>query len=141
MLDACREVGRRYDVPYVGRAIGPDDTHGRREDDQERHDRYQAENFGKNQVVRRVYPHDFKSINLLGYAHRSQFRGNVGSHLPGQDKTHDGTGKLKKHDLPRRVSGHPAWHPWTFDVYLHLDADHSPNEERNQEHDRDGIDP
>ena len=85
-----------------------------------------------NEVAGRVDTHDLQGINLLGDAHRTDFRGDVRPHLSCQNQAHDGTGKLQEHDFTCGVAADPTRHPWTLDVKLHLDADDGTYEKGNK---------
>ena len=77
MLQSQRQVIGRHDVPNIGGRIGSDNTHCRREDDQEWHDGEQTENLWQNEVAGRVDAHDVKGINLLCYPHGAELRCDV----------------------------------------------------------------
>ena len=127
-------------MPHVGRAVGTQDAHAAGEDDQEGHDGEHTGNLGQYEVACRVDAHDFQGVNLLRDAHGAQLGGNVRADFSGQDETHDAAGELEQHNLARGVTCHPAGHPRTLDVELHLDANHGTYEERDEQHDADGVD-
>ena len=124
----------------VGRAVGTDNTHGTGENDQQGHDGHHAENLGQNQVAGRVDTHDIQRVNLLCYTHSAYLRGNVRSYLAGEYQTHDAAGEFQQHDFTRCIAAHPTGHPRRLDVQLHLDADNGTDEERDKQHNADGVD-
>lgn len=124
----------------IGRAISTDNAHSRTENNKEWHDGDQSQYLGQDEIRRRIDAHDVERVDLLRDTHRSQFRGNVATHLSGQYQTHDRTGELEQHNLTRGIPRHPPRHPWALDIHLHLDADHGSDEERNQQHDADRVD-
>jgi hypothetical protein len=139
MLQAQRQVVGCNQVTDVGRPVGAHDAHGRREDDEERHDRDESQYFRQDKIAGRVDAHDVERVYLLRHAHGSQFRGDVRPHLSRQYQTHDGTGKLQQHHLSRGIAGHPAGHPGTLDVHFHLNADDGADEERDEQDDGNGV--
>ena len=128
-------------MPDVGRGIGTEDAHGRTENNEERHNRDQSENLGQDEIRGRVHPHDVECIDLLCYAHRAQFRGDVRAYLSSENQTHDARGELQKHNLPSGVARHPPRHPRTLDIELHLNTDHRSDEEGDQQDDAHRVDP
>jgi len=73
MLYAEGQIIRREHVSDVSCAVSSKDSEGRTEYNQERHHRYQTQYFRQNQIVCRVHSHDIEGVNLLRYAHCSQF--------------------------------------------------------------------
>ena len=72
-------------MSYISRAVSTNDTCGRREDDQERHDGEQTDDFGQNQIAGRIDAHNLESVDLLGNTHGAQLWGDVGTHFSCQD--------------------------------------------------------
>ena len=124
----------------IGCAVGAEDAHGRREDDVDGHNGEQSQNLRQDEVAGGVHAHDIKGVDLLGDTHGAYLRCNVRAYLSSEYKAHDATGELQKHDFAGGIAGHPAWHPRTLDVHLHLDADDGTDEERDEQHDADGVD-
>ena len=135
----CQVVGRE-DMSHVGGGVGADDAHGRTEDDEEGHEGDQSHYLGQDEVAGGVDAHDVKGVDLLGDAHRTEFRGDVRPHLTGQYQAHDARGELQQHDFSGGVSRHPARHPGALDVQFHLDTDHGADEEGDEQYDADGVD-
>ena len=140
MLQTQRQVVRHDDMGYICCSIGTHDTHRTGEDNQHGHNGQHAEYLGQYQIAGGVDSHDVEGVNLLGDAHGAYLRGYVRPHLACQDETHNRAGKLKQHDFTRRIARHPTWHPRRLDVQLHLNTNHRSDEERNEQHDTNGVD-
>ena len=140
MLKACRQIVGRKDVPYICGGVCSKDAGGRTEYDEERHDCYEAKHFGQYEETGRVDSHNVKSVNLLGNAHGSDFRGNVRPYFSCKYEAHDGRRELEQHDFACGVARNPAWHPWALNVELHLYAYYSSDEKRDEQDDANGVD-
>ena len=89
----------------------------------------QTENLWQHQIACRVDTHDVECIDLLGYSHGTQLGSDVGTHLSGEDETHDTGRELQQHDFSGGITRNPSRHPWTLDVQFHLDTDNCTDEE------------
>ena len=120
--------------------ISCDNTAEGAESHEERHDGDKTENLREDEEGGGVDTHDFEGVNLLGGAHRTQFRSNVRAHLSRKDETHDARRELQEHDFTGDVSRDPVGHPGTLDIELNLYTDDGSDKEGDEEDDADGVD-
>ena len=127
------------DYSGKGRGVCSDKAEDYAEDYQHGNHADEAQNLGQDYETGGVDAHYLQCVYLLGHSHGAYLRGNVGSHLAGQDEAHDAGGELQKHDFSGGVSSGECRHPWGCDVQFYLDAYHGTYEEGYQQDDADAV--